>query len=227
MPINRYPLGTPIGVNEDDQEPPVNDTTLATQAFLLGHNIRPTNTIEQEGSIATQAVKLATDDLNTNLSVAGVEQSINQSSAEEFTEADYINNESDNENPSMFGDEGVLEFLQGLLDEEEDTVSEPDLDIDVSDQNQLNAIQMIAMKVKAINPELAQELWNMSNLPLNQLIEVFNFRYDLCLSSNFNERSNQYGIRKKVFRKKSQKFQPRKRIQKRYAEGFQNRQGQT
>lgn len=109
----------------------------------------------------------------------------------------------------------ILGFLQDLLSQgNPNSVGDMPMESDIGMEAELNPIQMLAMKVKTLNPMAGQELWNMANLPLKQIIELYSFRYDICLASNNRERRPNYGIRlqrPKAFRK------GRKRIQKRYA----------
>lgn len=85
-------------------------------------------------------------------------------------------------------------FLESLLAQNAIVDSPtPQLDTNMSNKSNLNDIQMIAMKVKSLNPKAAEELWNMSNLPLDQILEIYTFRYDLSLQIQ-QERSKYYGM---------------------------------
>lgn len=93
--------------------------------------------------------------------------------------------EINKEDPSSGGNPSIVDWLNSLMTENSDGILTPSLDaMPLPDGNELSKIQLIAMKIKSINPTLAQELWNMSTLPIKQIIEVFNFRYDVALSQS-------------------------------------------
>lgn len=111
-------------------------------------------------------------------------------------------------------DQSLLDFLNGLLGGIPQASSTPALDENIAgvDTGELNDIQMIAMKVKVINPAMAQELWNMANLPIEQVLEQYTFRYNLSLAIS-GERRESNGIRlqkKQKFQQRFQSFYPHK-----------------
>lgn len=121
----------------------------------------------------------------------------------------------------------IMNFLSNLLAGNSQNVESgivPGIDDFIDSSHELNEIQMLAMKVKSLNPMAAKELWNMSNLPKEQILEVYHFRYELSLATpNTRERrQNNYGmgIQRKAPYKKRIQSQKRKRLQKRYAKSF-------
>lgn len=124
--------------------------------------------------------------------------------------------ESNKDFKNLDSESKILDFLQGLLSEGVDS-SQASLPMESDIGGELNDIQMLAMKVKVLNPQAGQELWNMSNLPKQQIMELYQFRYDVCLATNMQGRRQNYGMglqRKRAFRKKASK---RRSIQSRYA----------
>lgn len=125
-------------------------------------------------------------------------------------------------NEDLNTEQGVLGWLQSLLEQgTESSQGDMPMEEDVSLENELTPIQMLAMKVKSLNPQAGQELWNMSSLPIEQIIELYSFRYDICLASNKKERRNSYygmGLQKqKAFRNKAKKS-----LQSRYSKRYKN-----
>lgn len=102
----------------------------------------------------------------------------------------------------------ILSFLNNLLTTNESTSSSPNLSQLATTKSQLNPVQMLAMKLQNIDKDLAEWIWNMSELPLEQIAEQVEFRYNLSLANQYERRNyNGMGLQKlqnpkKLYRKK-------------------------
>lgn len=137
---------------------------------------------------------------------------------------DPTNPDNGNKGDKDSGGDGseIMNFLSNLLAGNSSNVESgivPGIDDFIDNSHELNEIQMLAMKVKSLNPTAAKELWNMSNLPKQQILEVYHFRYELSLASPINteRRKSRYVSTKMEKRRKPFQKRKAKRFQGRYA----------
>lgn len=121
------------------------------------------------------------------------------------------NSEDEESTTETSGTNDIKDLLEEIIGEQATPVV-PSIDMDTAQPLMLNKIQMLAMKVKATNPKLGQQIWNMAKMPIKQTIELFEYYYQLASMqpqqryTKYKERRYNNEIRKKMGRKKAQKY---------------------
>lgn len=117
-----------------------------------------------------------------------------------------------NDNTNLNTREDITSFLESLLSQNESQSIAPDLtEQALISKQSLNDIEILALKIKPANPELALSIMNMSQLPKKQVFDILSFWYDLALAQSQiqGERRNYNGMgiqKPKNFRKKAKNY---------------------